>query len=62
MAIDFPNSPSVDDTIAVGVDGDIRFFRYAGSSIWKKFNSFAFIYDGKAPADQRTATLDGGQA
>lgn len=61
MAIDFPNSPSVDDIVAVGEDAEIRFFKYAGSLIWKRLTSFTFIYDGKSPSDIATATLDGGQ-
>lgn len=61
MAIDFPDSPSIDDVVAVGADSDIRFFRYAGSLIWKRLNSFSFIYDGKSPSDAPTSILDGGQ-
>jgi len=62
MAIDFPNSPSIDDVFAVGTDEEIRFFQYAGSLIWKRFASYSFIYDGKTPSGAVAATLDGGQA
>jgi len=61
MAIDFPNSPSVDDVIGVGVDREIRFLKYFGSLVWKRFASYGFIYDGKSPSDAPTSTLDGGQ-
>lgn len=61
MAIDFPNSPSIDDVVGVGADEEIRFFKYAGSLIWKRLFSYSFIYDGKTPSDVATATLDGGQ-
>jgi len=61
MAIDFPNSPSIDDVLAVGVDGEIKFFQYAGSLIWKRLASYNFIYDGKSPSSVATATLDGVQ-
>lgn len=61
MAIDFPNSPSIDDIVAVGADEEIKFFQYAGSLIWKRLAIYSFIYDGKSPSTAVTATLDGGQ-
>jgi hypothetical protein len=60
MAIDIPDSPSVNDLLAVGNSKDIRFLKYAGSSIWNKSASRVFIFDGQTPSNTTTAVLDGG--
>jgi hypothetical protein len=60
MAIDIPDTPSLDDLLPTGSDREIRFRKYAGSYIWKKLNSRVFIFDGKTPSDDNTAVFDGG--
>jgi hypothetical protein len=61
MAIDLPNSPSVGDSLPIGISPNIRFWKFSGSEKWDRLGSYQFVYDGKAPSNTPTATLDGGE-